>query len=95
MEKPKVFQNNGNKKFNNNNDVFYSKNNNDVSTKNIYQKINDIFSSPNYIYKANVEISLKDKIISKRIIGRNKDFLITMDNELIRINDILDIKTVK
>jgi hypothetical protein len=95
MEKPKVFQNNGNKKFTNNNDVFYSKNNNDVSTKNIYQKINDIFSSPNYIYKANVEISLKDKIISKRIIGRNKDFLITMDNELIRINDILDIKTVK
>ena len=51
MEKPKVFQNNGNKKFTNNNDVFYSKNNNDVSTKNIYQKINDIFSSPNYIYK--------------------------------------------
>lgn len=95
MEKPKVFQNNDNKKFTNNNDVFYSKNNNDVSTKNIYQKINDIFSSPNYIYKANVEISLKDKIISKRIIGRNKDFLITMDNELIRINDILDIKTVK
>ena len=61
MEKPKVFQNNGNKKFTNNNDVFYSKNNNDVSTKNIYQKINDIFSSPNYIYKANVTIKLSDE----------------------------------
>lgn len=95
MEKPKVFQNNSNKLFSNNKVVFYSKGNSEPNTKNIYQKINDIFSSPNYIYKANVEIILKDKVITKRIIGRNKDFLITMDNDLIRINDILDIKTVK
>ncbi len=94
MELPKVFHNN-NKKFTNNKSVFYSKNNNEVDIKNIYQKINDIFSSPNYIYKANVEISLKDKTIIKRIIGRNKDYLITIDNDLIKINDILDIKTVK
>lgn len=95
MELPKVFHNSENKSFNNNKDVFYSKSNNEVDVKTIYQKINDIFSSPNYIYKANVEISLKDKTIIKRIIGRNKDFLITMDNDLIRINDILDIKTIK
>ena len=95
MELPKVFHNNNNKKFTNNKSVFYSKNNNEVDIKSIYQKINDIFSSPNYIYKANVEISLKDKTIIKRIIGRNKDYLITIDNDLIKINDILDIKTVK
>ncbi len=94
MELPKVFHNNINKKFNNNKDVFYSRHN-IVDTKAIYQKINDIFSSPNYIYKANVEISLKDETIVKRIIGRNKDFLITMDNELIKISDIVDIKTIK
>ena len=95
MELPKVFHS-VNKKFDNNKAVFYSKNNvESVNKKTIYQKINDIFSSPNYIYKANVEISLKDKIIVKRIIGRNKDYLITMDNDLIKISDILDIKTVK
>ena len=95
MDLPKVFHNSVNKKFTNNKNVFYSKGNKEVSEKTIYQKINDIFSSPNYIYKANVEISLKDKIVTKRIIGRNKDYLITMDNDLIKISDILDIKTVK
>ena len=95
MELPKVFHS-VNKKFNNNRAVFYSKNSAESENKKtIYQKINDIFSSLNYIYKANVEISLKDKIIVKRIIGRNKEYLITMDNDLVKISDILDIKTVK
>lgn len=99
---PKVFQNNVDKKFNNNSSVYYSSNDtrslNSGETKDnrtILQKINEIFSSPNYVYKANVEISLKDKKVTKRIIGRNKDFLITMDNTLIPISDIVDIKSVK
>ena len=96
---PKVFQNNVNKQFKNNNSVFYSRNaitEDEVKeSKNILQKINDIFSSPNYVYKANVEITLKDKKITKRIIGRNKNYIITMDNMLIPINDILDIKSIK
>jgi hypothetical protein len=99
---PKVFQNNVDKKFNNNSSVYYSSNDtrslNSRETKDnrtILQKINEIFSSPNYVYKANVEISLKDKKVTKRIIGRNKDFLITMDNTLIPISDIVDIKSVK
>ena len=62
---------------------------------NIKQKVNEIFASPNYVYKANVEITLKDKKIKKRIIGRNKDYIITMDNLLIPINEILDIKSIK
>ncbi len=99
---PKVFQNNVDKKFNNNSSVYYSSNDNrSLNTKEvkdnrtILQKINEIFSSPNYVYKANVEITLKDKKVTKRIIGRNKDFLITMDNTLIPIRDIVDIKSVK
>ena len=96
---PKVFQNNVNKEFKNNNNVFYSRNSaiqNEVKdSKTILQKINDIFSSPNYVYKANVEITLKDKKITKRIIGRNKNYIITMDNMLIPITDIVDIKSIK
>ena len=98
---PKVFQNNIDKKFNNNSSVYYSSNDNrsfnkeEKDNRTILQKINEIFSSPNYVYKANVEISLKDKKVTKRIIGRNKDFLITMDNTLIPIRDIVDIKSVK
>lgn len=98
---PKVFHNNINKEFSNNKKVFYSSNRNynemeeKTDPKNVIQKINDIFASPNYVYKANVEITLKDKKITKRIIGRNKNYIITMDNTLIPITDIVDIKSIK
>lgn len=96
---PKVFHNKIDKKFNNNRSVFYSNNsyeeNRTVDTRTVLQKINEIFSSPNYVYKANVEITLRDKKITKRIIGRNKNYIITMDNDLIPITDIVDIKSVK
>ena len=96
---PKVFHNKIDKNFNNNRCVFYSNNtyeeDRSVDTRTVLQKINEIFSSPNYVYKANVEITLKDKKITKRIIGRNKNYIITMDNDLIPITDIIDIKSLK
>ena len=96
---PKVFHNKIDKKFDNNRSVFYSSNDyeeNDIkNSKPVFQKINEIFSSPNYVYKANVEITLKDKKVTKRIIGRNKDYIITMDNDLIQISDIVDIRSMK
>lgn len=102
---PKVFHNKIDKTFNNNKIVFYSNNkssDNDsnnsnelIDKRNVLQKINSIFSSPNYVYKANVEITLKDKKVTKRIIGRNKDYIITMDNDLIPIIDIIDIESTK
>ena len=76
MNKPKVFRNTINKSIKNNENVFYSKNevkNEIKESKNIIQKINEIFASPNYIYKANVKIKTNDDIITTRIIGRNKD----------------------
>ena len=61
-------------------------------TKNINQKIKEIFNSSNYIYKADVELTLKSGKVIKRIIGKNANNLITMDNELIPISEIIDIK---
>ena len=96
MSKPKVFRNKINKNIKNNESIFYSKNKEEVKdTKNIIQKINEIFASPNYIYKANVKIKTNDDIITTRIIGRNKDYIITMDNKLIPIKNIIDIKSEK
>ena len=57
----------------------------------VTQKINEIFSSPYYIYKAEVEITLDDGVVTKKIIGKNQRNLITMDNELIPIENIRDI----
>ena len=100
---PKVFQNKINKQINNNNTIYYSNDTKEVqedkkelkSKKTVSQKINEIFSSPNYIYKTNVEIIMSDKNVIKKIIGRNKEYIITMDNELIKISDIKDIKVIK
>lgn len=105
MEKklPKVFANSINKDLRNNETVYYEKKQtikeeiekpkktilND--SFNLNQKINKIFGSSRYVYKADVDITLKDGKVSKKIIGRNKNELITMDNELIKIEDILDI----
>lgn len=91
---PSVFANKIDKKINNN-ETYYSSTTSpkiELNTNDINKKIQDIFNSPNYIYRANVIITLKSGEITKKIIGKNKNSLITIDNELIPIEDILDIK---
>ena len=97
---PKVFANKEVKTSGNNKKVYYSESsknnivdkNVEISKSDINKKISDIFNSPNYIYKADVVIELKDGPVNKRIIGKNNTHLITMKNELIPISDIIDIK---
>ena len=101
---PGVFANNISEQAAHNRNVSYSNKeevkeeiNTKVSKKlpeglNINQKINAIFNSPRYVYKADVNIKLKDEIIKRRIIGRNSIHIITIDNELIPISDIVDIE---
>lgn len=101
---PKVFANDVSSR-GNNEGVFYSSHdgNGDFNStssdyivtdteKNINQKIRDIFNSSSYVYKADVDIKLKSGSVTKRIVGKNSTHLITIDNELIPISDILDIK---
>ena len=104
MEKklPKVFANKIDKNLNNNETVYYDKNevrneqkDNSSSIFTVNQKINQIFSSARYVYKADVIITTKNGKMNKRIIGRNRNELITMDNEVINVNDILDIEFQK
>lgn len=99
---PGLFANKINKPLYNNEKVSVSKNEDrkekiDVKSpitfeKNINQKIKEIFDSPKYVYKADVLITMKDKKIIKKIVGKNQNNLITIDNELIPINDIINIE---
>lgn len=93
---PNLFQNKIDKKLNNNETYFISnkaENKRAIFSKNdIEKKINNIFTSSNYIYRVNTIISLKTGDVEKKIIGKNKNALITLDNELIPIDEILDIR---
>lgn len=105
MEKklPKVFANKIDKELKNNETVYYNKNEERKieekeslsSILTVNQKINQIFSSTRYVYKADVIITTKNGKMNKRIIGRNRNELITMDNEVINVNDIIDIEFSK
>lgn len=98
---PKMYHNIIDKDINNNVKVFSTMyDNNDIrkdnyiNNKNNYtveQKISNIFNSPNYIYKIDVKIVTDNNISSKRLVGKTKTNLITMDNEYIPINTIRDI----
>ncbi|MEG2457980.1 MAG: hypothetical protein RSB41_03725 [Bacilli bacterium] len=91
---PEVFINNRESKVNNNSSLFYSKEDkisNNIQNNNIIAKIDKIFSSSNFIYSSDVIINNVRKV---KIISKNKYNLLTIDNELIKISDILDIREI-
>lgn len=100
-ELPKVFANKIDKVFTNNETVSYGfkEEKEKVNSEPIFEKIQmsveekiqAIFNSPRYVYKANVKIKLKNGTVTKQIVGKNNTHLITMDNELIPISEVLDI----
>lgn len=105
---PSVFANQIDKEFQNNERVFYGKKEEKEQEtketkdqrqnafiypeKSIEQKINQVFKSNHYIYKIDVIMKINGKKETKKIIGKNRDYLITMDKELIPIKDIEDIE---
>jgi len=99
-----MYKNNINKKLNNTQLVYstMNKNNVDISSYNdnsnrkevgisLEKKIDNIFNSFDYIYKADVNIVTDKDILKKRIVARNRTNLITYDNEYIPISIIRDI----
>ena len=58
------------------------------------KKINEIFGSLNHVYKSRVRITMNDGIIEEQIVGKTNINLLTIDNKLIKITDILDIEKI-
>ncbi len=64
-----------------------------ISKVDIINKINHIFSSPNFVYQADVNIMYKNgKNMNEKIIGLKDDYLLTLDGRKININDVSNIK---
>ena len=98
MNLPNVFQNNNIKYEDNSQDLYYSKNNNirkQTQKVDINTQIKNIFSSTSYVYKINVIITTTSKTFETTIIGKSNNYLITINNELISIKDIIDIQEKK
>ena len=82
---------------NNNRKVFDSlkdynidiKDNNNLSLK---DKLKELTSSNTYIFNKEVILVFKDKEVSCHIAGIVNNHIITMDNEIIKIKDLIDIK---
>ncbi len=84
-ELPKVFHNQISKPIHNNKEVYYGK-----EERNIVG-IDELFQT-NQVYRTKVKLILKDKTIEKTIIGRTQNNLITFDNEIIPISEILKVE---
>lgn len=95
---PKMYAGNFDKDIRNNTTLYSTLNKNNNQEKevsfdrfSIEQKIFDIFNAKDYIYKADVIIVTDSGKYNKRIVGKNSNNLITMDNEYIPISIIRDI----
>ena len=91
MKKIDIFVNPIDKEISNNRNVSFSKL--ESTSDNVMDKINALFNEDK-IYRTRCEITLSSGKREFVIIGRTNNNLITIDKELIKINDIIDIKSI-
>ena len=87
MKLPNIYK--CNVKVNNNSKVAYADKKEMIDVKDL---INKMFKQ-NKLYKQDVEIETNDKTYNTKIIGKTNEHIITINNEIIRIDDITKIKT--
>ena len=90
---PRVFANKIDESINNDQELFYGNTRGDAPKDDIsvVKKINNIFADSHHVYKSRVRITLKNGVVEKVIVGKTSSELITIDGELIKIIDIVDI----
>lgn len=94
MSLPNVYQNKNIKIDKTPQELFYGNNKASIkktTNKDIKATIKNMFQSRNYVYKLDCLIMTTTKEYDTSIIGYNSHNLITIDNELIPLNDITDI----
>ncbi len=87
MKLPNIYK--GNVTSDNNLRVAYADKEEKIDAKDL---INKIFKQ-NKLYKQDVVIETKDKTYNTKIIGKTNEHIITINNEVIKIDDIVKIKT--
>ena len=88
---PSIYKNNIIMK-SHNNKICYVKDNNKKETTN--DILNNIFSGYHIPYHIKVQITTKNKIFNTYLTARGNNYLLTIQNELIKLSDIIDIKRI-
>ena len=105
---PKIFQNELGNNVKNNKKVYDSlkdnddkviekekkviKKENDKKILTVKEKIKELIKGNNYIFNTKVTLVFEDKELECNIAGVVNNHIITMDNEIIKIDDLKDIK---
>lgn len=97
---PKVYQNPLNHRINNNMKVFYERYDKDNNIKtslkenrvqDVNKKITELFNRNGYIFNLDVIIKTINDTYDTKIAGKIKNYLITLDNKVIPISEIIEI----
>ena len=63
-----------------------------LESENIPRKINEIFASPNHVYKSRVRIKLlNNEEIETTIVGKTGNYLLNLNGDKVSINNIINI----
>ena len=94
---PKIYQNDINKKISNNKVMCYVEEVEDINInkEKVEDTLSHVFAGLGHVYNTRVIIETKDKTYDTSLISKNKKELITIDNDVIKIDDIKKIKIVK
>lgn len=89
---PKIYQGDFDKEIKNNKELAYVSNSIDTDiVSDVASTIDKLFSSTRHIFNIPVIIKTKDKEYDTKIAGRVKNYIITLDNNVIFIKDIISI----
>lgn len=94
---PKVYASPINHELRNNKDISYSSSKETRSAttdENIPKKINEIFASPNHVYKSRVHIITDEDEFDTILVGKTGDSLLTLKGEKISIPHIKNIEKI-
>ena len=96
---PRIYQNDINKKINNNKKTYHLKYNNNeevvvtsMNNEDVNKVIDSIFNTTGYAFNINVIIKTRNKTYDTSLIAKRNGYILTLDNDRIRIDDIISIK---
>ena len=89
---PKVYKNESINTINNNKQVVHITNNNNSNLNDKYKVLEEIFNGIGQPYNKKVIINTNNNIIETYIVSRNNINILTIDNDIIPIENIISIE---